>query len=211
MVLNKAEEARVLANFCSENLRLDGARLANEYFYQSLPMCVIDAVYSIGVRYEGVQNVVKRYCDYFGLREFRQSRDCLPPTSDQQPLTVQIESMNKLGIEKFTQDVFQNRQRTSSRGGILKSEAVFHFSTVLHEHGIRFLQDVPAMVMNARLGSKLRQIAGQGSGISIRYFFMLAGSESLILGGHLKTGHAWTSQNRPWRVAEDRFCFTLPQ
>jgi hypothetical protein len=31
------------------------------------------------------------------------------------------------------------------------------------------------------------------------------------LGGHLKTGHAWTSQNRPWRVAEDRFCFTLPQ
>jgi hypothetical protein len=32
-----------------------------------------------------------------------------------------------------------------------------------------------------------------------------------ILGGHLKTGHAWTSQNRPWRVAEDRFCFTLPQ
>jgi hypothetical protein len=34
---------------------------------------------------------------------------------------------------------------------------------------------------------------------------------SLNLGGHLKTGHAWTSQNRPWRVAEDRFCFTLPQ
>jgi hypothetical protein len=22
-----------------------------------------------------------------------------------------------------------------------------------------------------------------------------------ILGGHLKSGHAWTSQNRPWRVA----------
>ena len=23
----------------------------------------------------------------------------------------------------------------------------------------------------------------------------------LVLGGHLKTGHAWTSENRPWRVA----------
>lgn len=174
------EEAQKVADFCSEHLRLEGARLANAYFYQSLPLCVIDAVYSISVRYEGVQNVVKRYCDYFGLREIRQSRDRLPLPSEQQPLTALIEAMEKLGIEKFTRDVFKNSQRTSSRSGILKSEAVLRFAIVLHEHGIRFLEDVPAIILNTGLDSQLRQIPGQSSGISIGYFFMLAGNESLI-------------------------------
>ena len=32
-----------------------------------------------------------------------------------------------------------------------------------------------------------------------------------VLGGHRKTGHAWTSENRPCGVAQDKCCFTLPK
>ena len=33
------------------------------YEYASLPQCVIDAVFSIGARYESTENVVKRFCE----------------------------------------------------------------------------------------------------------------------------------------------------
>jgi hypothetical protein len=174
------DKVAAVAAFCGKELVLQGARLGDEYFYQSLPLCVIDAVYSIGVKYKGVQNVARRYCEYFGLLEFREPRDQVPPTGEQQPLSALVEKMDALGIEKFTKGIFNNRQRTSPRGGILKPEAIFRFATVLRDNGMNFLQDVPPRVLDAELEGELRQIPGQTSGISITYFFMLAGTENLI-------------------------------
>ena len=48
-------------------LNLSDAQLGAEYTYHSLSLCVIDAVFSIGVRYAGVQAVVQNYCDHFSL------------------------------------------------------------------------------------------------------------------------------------------------
>ncbi len=169
-----------VAECCEKELVLQRARLHDAYFYLSLPLCVIDAVYSIGVKYKGVQNVVKRYCTYFGFQEFREPRERVPPTSEQQPVSALIEKMGEMGIERFAREVFQNRQRTSTQGGILKSEAVFRCASVLHDYGIDFLQDVPLRVLDTELEAGLRQIPGQKSGISISYFFMLAGTEDLI-------------------------------
>ncbi len=174
------EDAAAVAAFCEENLILAGATLNDEYFYQSLPLCVIDAVYSIGVRYEGVRNVVRRYCEYFGLQEFREPRDRMPPAGSQQPLSALISKMDELGIVRFTEEVFQNRQRTSSRSGISKSEAVFRFASVLGNDGINLLEDVQPKASDEDLDATLRRIPGQKSGISISYFFMLAGNEDLI-------------------------------
>jgi hypothetical protein len=174
------ENAVAVAVFCQQHLVLQGARLGDEYFYQSLPLCVIDAVYSIGVRYEGVQNVVRRYCDCFGLREFRTSRHDVPPVSEQESLRAFVEKIGAMGLEKMAIEVYQNKQRTSARNGILKSEAVFHFASVLRNHGLNYLQDVPSRVSDSALEAELCRVRGQGSGISTRYFFMLAGTEDLI-------------------------------
>ena len=43
--------------------------VAEKYSYASLPLCVIDSVFSIGVRYEGVRNVIERYCRRVRLPE----------------------------------------------------------------------------------------------------------------------------------------------
>jgi hypothetical protein len=171
-------DAAKLAICCADELDLQAATLGPEYFYQSLPLCVIDAVYSIGVRYQGVQNIVRRYCEYFGLQEFRAPIEQIPQPSQQQSLSVFLENFASLGIPKLTLDVFRNRQRTSSRNGILKSEAVFHFAKVCHESGMDFLQDVGPKVLDTPLEMKLRKIPGQG--ISVGYFFMLAGNDDLI-------------------------------
>ena len=173
------EKIATLATFCEQELTLQSARLG-EYFYQSLPLCVIDAVYSIGVRYGGVRNVVKGYCSHFRLQQLRSPRDQVPSLNDQESLSALVEKMSVLGIEKFTTKIFDNRQRTSTHNGILKAQAVFRFATVLTAHGVNFLQDVPPTVSNSKLEAELRRIPGQTSGISISYFFMLAGTENLI-------------------------------
>ena len=41
---------------------LAAARLGKEYEYHSLPLCVIDAVFSIGVRYRNTQKAVDAWC-----------------------------------------------------------------------------------------------------------------------------------------------------
>lgn len=65
-------------------LDLAGARLPCEYYYSSVPLCVIDAVFSIGVRYGRVRAVVKRYCDHLEflnhdlIRSAFHVRSCVP-------------------------------------------------------------------------------------------------------------------------------------
>ncbi len=173
-------KAAALAQVCEQCLPLSGARLGPEYYYHSLPLCIIDAVFSIGVRYDSVTSVVNRYCNYFALPSAARGPGEFPPESRQQSVSELVANMEKLGIEAFTSDVFQNRQRTSSRGGILKSEAVLRFARALRDHGIDYLQDIASAMSNEELNAALRQIPGQRSGISVRYFFMLAGVEHLV-------------------------------
>jgi hypothetical protein len=91
-----------------------------------------------------------------------------------------VEKFGAMGLERMTTEVFRNRQRTSARNGILKSEAVFHFANVLRNHGLNYLQDVSPRVSDSALDDELCKVRGQSSGISTRYFFMLAGTENLI-------------------------------
>jgi hypothetical protein len=49
-------EVERIATGAGAVLTLAAARLGDEYFYQSLPLCVINAVYSVGVHYGGVES-----------------------------------------------------------------------------------------------------------------------------------------------------------
>ncbi|MEJ1959689.1 MAG: hypothetical protein WDM70_09960 [Nitrosomonadales bacterium] len=77
-------------------------------------------------------------------------------------------------------DVYRNRQRTSARNGILKADAVNRFAAVLRKYNIEYLQDISEALGNTALERDIRSIPGQTSGISLKYFFMLAGSDDLI-------------------------------
>jgi hypothetical protein len=85
-----------------------------------------------------------------------------------------------LGIDTMTSEYFMNRQRTSTASGILKSEAVYRFAAVLRDFGVEHLQDVSTVSKNAAFEKAIRSIPGQRSGISLQYFWMLAGSDEFI-------------------------------
>lgn len=57
---------------CKSKLDLTNLPHAEEYGYHNLPLCIIDAVFSIGVRYISTENTVKRYCDYFSVTRLRE-------------------------------------------------------------------------------------------------------------------------------------------
>ena len=176
-----------LAQRCASVLPLTDARLPDDYFYASLPLCVIDAVFSIGVRYEGVRNVVARYCERTQTPRFRDRDKPLPKTQETasklvarlEGLNARIESSQEAGT-RAADELFGNRQRTASRNGILKAEAVRRFAAVLGEHKVERLEDVPGAMSNPSLDAAVRSIPGQGSGLSLAYFWMLAGSDDHV-------------------------------
>jgi hypothetical protein len=177
--MNRTEFLEI-AHYAEQELLLNDAQLTDEYFYQSLPLCLIDSVYSIGVRYGQVQNVVERYCKYFDLRKIREDRKIPPLPNTQESITSFLENIQDVGFEVFASDIFCNKQRTSTTNGILKAEAVLKFATALKSHRVDYLQDVPTVIDTVEFEHEIKQIPGQGSGISLRYFFMLSGSEDLI-------------------------------
>lgn len=174
---NRPTEIENLALRCLRVLNLKSP-LGTEYGYRSLPLCVLDSVWSIGVKYAGVQNVVGRYRSHFGLNN---------ATEHSHHISHMVKAIDAASIGWFTQYVFQNSQRTSTTNGILKSEAVYRFACVLQKHGIETVADVPKPSLadlSAELDKPYAQdilaLPGQRRGIALRYFFMLVGCEELV-------------------------------
>jgi len=173
-------ELVMLTNFCQDNLPLKGAVLAEEYFYQSLSLCVIDALYSINVRYESTRQVVLRYCRHYNVKKIRDNRSVTPLPVSQESISELLQHFKDTGVEHMTEKVFDNRQLTSPRNGIRKGEAVYRFAKVLQQYNVNYFQDVPSVMNNSRFADAFKSIPGQGSGISLKYFFMLSGSDDLV-------------------------------
>lgn len=172
------DDIKALADFCKAKLDLANAKLPDEYGYQSLPLCVVDAVFSIGAHYASTRNTVARFCKYFVLNET--SKVHPPNIADQLSIKEFIKLYTRHGVNGMAEKVYQNLQRTSTRNGVLKSEAVLRFSQTLQQFGVNYFQDAGNILGNRDFESAVYKIPGQGSGLSLRYFYMLAGSDDYV-------------------------------
>lgn len=77
-------------------------------------------------------------------------------------------------------NVYKNRGRTSSRGGILKAEAVQRYCVALSAKGIDDFADMLREDAVSAACEEIRTIPGHSSGVAFGYFCMLAGHEDLI-------------------------------
>ena len=136
--------------------------------YPGLALCVLNAVWSIGVRYGGVRNVVAR-CRKLVEAEGRDAERDGP-----REFFVLAE---ELGSPDAFAAALNNRQRTSSRNGILKAEAVQHACRVLDQAGVTSNEELLALGPDELedLRARFVVVRGQGSGLSFDYILMLAG------------------------------------
>lgn len=174
------QEILKIANDCEAKLNLKTGKLSEEYFYNSLPFCIIDAVFSIGVRYSSTRKVVINYCDFFQISRLRPDKNAFPSTDKQESIKNMIDRFDKYGVDFICNSVFKNRQRTSPRNGILKGQAVYEYCKVFSNYDIAFLQDFKKVIMDSEFEAEIKSIKGQSSGIALQYLFMLAGSDGFI-------------------------------
>ncbi len=154
--------------------------LPNEYRYAHLSLALIDAIYSIGVHYEGTHDTVLRYARHQALSPYHESFSTRPPTEQQEPLSHLLQQYDMWGLEHMASTVYQNRQRTSSRSGILKAEAIRRAAELLDRHQTHYFQDIPRLIQDQTFETEFIKIPGQGSGIALSYFWMLTGSDHMI-------------------------------
>jgi len=166
-----------VSEYCKITLDLANAKLPDEYYYHSLPHCVVDAAFSIGVRYTSTRNTVHKFCDHYELPIYSRQR---LPESEQLSINQFLELINDFTPDDLADEVFHNRQRTSPVNGILKAQAVKMWAIVLMKHGVNYLQDVVKIIEDQDFEREISRIPGQRSGLSTRYFYMLSGSEDFI-------------------------------
>ena len=140
-------------------------------YRSSLALCVLDSIWSIGIRYSTVKKVLNLYLQQRGLAGLSASQACTDGPTEflgWYPALGQPSSPERLA------EAVQNQNRTSSRGGVLKAEAVIQAMTLLQQLGIETTDAL--LEREDELGSLWKsQIAGQRSGISWTYLLMLAG------------------------------------
>ncbi len=197
---------RVVAH-CIVLPNLATAQFNMEYFNTGLPLCIIDTVFSRGVRYEGTKQVIQRYCDYCGIQQTWPVQNELPPQDAQQSVRAFVQDVERVGIEEYTSKIFVNRQRTSTKNGILKAEASYRFGMVLLAHGANYLQDIPALASNAAFHQAIRAIPGQKNALS--YFFITCGLHDFVNPGRWVVGFVEQSVGRPVRPDEAQRLVTL--
>ncbi|MDP7701392.1 hypothetical protein [Mycobacterium sp. TY815] len=151
-----------------------------ELRWVSLSLCIVDAVWSIGANYDTVvvPMVRERVAQALGVESptalaagFR-AKD---PTS--------LQKLKELGLDRLTE--LTNRQRTSTRSGILKSEAVLEHCRIFRHHEIETLEQAIALMEDdsrfAQVDKALRAIPGEGRyGIRRNYLWMVLGNDDLI-------------------------------
>jgi hypothetical protein len=174
--LTPQESEQLLAHARTVLSLNENEEIDKEPLYHSLPLCVVDAVFSINAKYPTTQNVVNRYATY------TKSPMWVGEVGDEAPLTDLVTLCNTLGAERMADEVFQNRQRTSTKNGILKAEAVARFAAALVAHGITRRSDIAALTDEQAhaLKAAITDIPGPRSGISLRYFWMKTGDYSHV-------------------------------
>jgi len=88
----------------------------------------------------------------------------------------------------------------------LKAEAVFKFAKILKQYGIEKYENIPPQGLNYKIAADIQSITGQGSGLSYKYFLMLAGNTREVKGDRMLTrfrGEAVGSPGISGELAED--------
>jgi hypothetical protein len=140
-------------------------------YRDSLALCVIDSIWSIGVHYSTVERVLDSYLKARELGGLEGHQSC--QDGPRAFLDWFRQSCSPQNGETLA-GLLGSRNRTSSRNGVLKADAVLTAMQLLDSSSIDTTSDLLAHASEIER-QWIRHIPGQKSGISWRYVLMLAG------------------------------------
>jgi len=141
--------------------------------WTSLSACVLDAVWSVGADHDRV--VVPLVRRVLGSAATGPLLAELPVSADSHPLP---RLLTRFPDEQALEAAAQNRQRTSTRGGVTKADAALRFARTLVGHGVLGIEDLPRLLADpaswARVDRALSRVPGEGQhGARRNYFWAL--------------------------------------
>lgn len=159
------------------DLGKEDARWFDPSGYSSLALCVLDSIYSTGNKYSSVTKFLDDY------RALRGGQGANAETDTPGDLIGAIDAAG--GTAEFAEKT-NKRWRTSTKpGAALKADAALDAAKILQRHGIETVQQVQDQ-LGDRAGQEAStvkkewlNIEGQRSGITWRYFLMLAGIQGV--------------------------------
>lgn len=174
------------AEWCDGHLHLSNAALGEEYYYNSLPFCVIDSIFAIKEDYSRIKSLLTRYCNHHQLLRIRPNNNTLPALSQQQSISSFVTDIQKQGIYVVTNNIFQyngkvytGMNKAKKRQFKLKTQLVYEFAALLCKNNVDYFQHVPSIINNTTFNTAALEIDGIGD-LTLSYFFMLSGSDDLI-------------------------------
>ena len=159
------EQIRLFSQYCSENFGTELKSVRKSERYRSLPICVLDCVYSVRTQYFAVTvPVLQRYADTYMGGNLYAGQDTL---SD---FITHIKEFSD--CSEFAKTVLKNNQVLSGRN---KAEVCYEIATKLHELlNMDTFDDFRNFEKEALLEIVLRSVRGMGDA-GVNYMFMMAG------------------------------------
>lgn len=182
---------------------------ARERRWTHLSLCVLDAVFSIGARYPSTTRVVRAYAQLAELPHTLEQAERVAAghfAATEEPVSALRDRIDRAGPDAFARQL-GNRQRTSTRGGVLKAAAAREFANILAEHRVERLADVPPLLCDshrvAAVEQALAQVPGHGQhGIRVSYLWMLSGDDQHVKPDRMVVGWLSSVLGRPVLVGE---------
>ena len=156
------------AEYCEGHFNLEHQV---NYHYQSLPICIIDCVYSLRAKYEAITlPIVQRYADAF------MSGDKYAAGDTVSALIERIEHCG--GPHFFAERVIKNHQKLG-RSLVPKEDAVYQLARYLKLLQIETIEDFREFESPELLETVIRAVKGL-SDAGVNYLFMLAGDPNRV-------------------------------
>lgn len=167
-----------------------------------LSLCVLDAVFSINATYPTTVRTVRSYATHAELDPVVAPADEVAlgtHARTEQPLSEFLTGDGALAPEALA-TLLGNRQRTSTRSGILKAEATQRYARILVDHGLETLADVADLLIDldrtADIERALATVPGHGRGVRVSYLWMLAGDDQHVKADRMVTRWVARALNR---------------
>lgn len=151
-----------------------------------LSLCVIDAVFSIGARYSTTTRTAHDYARAVKLRDpllLAGRASSVFGTAHEGPLTRLVSRIDAQGVERWAATELANRQRTSTRCGVLKAQAARDYSETSSTPKWRpsaTSRSQPSTRL-ANIEAELARVPGHGKhGVRLGYLWMLAGDDHTV-------------------------------
>ena len=146
--------------------------IAPKGYPDSMALCVMDSIWSMGVRYRSVENLLSNYRNWLG----ENGRG----GTDSRSLSQLVDDIAFAGgPEQFAREAVCNSSRTSTRNGVLKSEAVLEAASRLAAAGVNRPSDLHRRHNDPEIKKLWCGVRGQSSGISWHYLLILAGVDDV--------------------------------